>query len=283
MGIAATDLPKAFFSIFVTAVSIVPRMPFDQPLSIGGDLSKPFRQLLLGLTLLRLSRHAVTLSRTGQRIFLAIEGEALTLLSLLAPYLLRVFLANKINIPGAKGAGQGLMPWLYACGGLTFLGAILRIITGEQDFWILKKLSDALSFIPVYRTLKYYNMVTTGQAPYPGRGPIISQIVMLGEYYSLSAHTIDIITKIIHYLDLIKDSDAFIKSTIVKGLYMDNFYASFSRILCHAVLLNAIDENYHLCPTPDADHGVESVPVHNPVHPTPSVVIDDEKMQLTKV
>jgi len=60
----------------------------------------------------------------------------------------------------------------------------------------LEKPADVLSFIPVYRTVLLYKQVTTARSPYPGRGSVLAQMVLVGEYYGLVARSFDAALKV---------------------------------------------------------------------------------------
>lgn len=269
MGFAGetVDIPKRIFVLFVTLATIVPRMPFDLPLfswplrrgwwrgdhsdMIGGDLSRPFRKLLLAICFLHFLRQVLDFSNKGWKLFLnSSEGIALSFLSLLTPYLLRVWLSERINLPGGRRPGSSLMPWLYAVIGLSLIGVLLRTWTGRGEMWVAKKIADGLIFIPVVRTLGWYNTVTTGQARYAGRGLVLSQLVFLAECYNLLAVLIDIVIQAMHVMGFV---DLYSKGAldptlriIFKGMYADNHFANYTRVFCHSVLINCLDETYQL-------------------------------------
>ena len=129
---------------------------------------------------------------------------------------------------------------------LTFVAVVLRIWSGNQEFWVFKKTADVLSFIPVVRTLKLYNTITSphGSVRYPGRGSVLSQVVVVAEYYALFANGTDAFTKLANISGLL--SDDVLKSTFIRGLNMDNLFAMYTQILCHSILLNVLDEAYIL-------------------------------------
>ena len=147
-------------------------------------------------------------------------------------------------MPDRRRPGKALEPWIYAAVMLSALGVYLYVSTGNNSLWVFKKFADAMTFIPVTRTLALYNWVTTRDARYPGRGPVLSQVVLIGEYYALFAHTGDICIKLLLLLGVIDPQ--FDKSTFAQGMYADNTFAFFTRILCHSILLNSLDESASL-------------------------------------
>lgn len=161
------------FVIAVCVFAVAPRMPFDAPWTIGGNLSKSFRKTLLFLVSCYVVRNLV-LVHVSKSVFVfvhGLEGVIMSFLSLLTPYLLRVWMRDRINVPGGRQPGKALMPWVQLFAVLTFIGVILRISTGSHTYWISKKIADAISFIPVMHTLKLYNSLTSpcGSVRYPGR------------------------------------------------------------------------------------------------------------------
>jgi hypothetical protein len=240
------NIAKRIFVLAVTAIAIVPRMPFDTPLSIGGNLSSSFRKLVLFICSLNMTRFLLFVNQSNElKLFLTtLEGISISFLSLLTPYLFRVWLSDRINVPGGRRPGRALMPWVYTFAILSLLGFFLQSFYGSKHLWIFKKIADALSFIPVQRTLHLYNSFTTADARYPGRGSVLAQIVLVGEYYALFAHLRDIVIKGLEFSGALDESTAE-KNLFIKALYTDNLYASYTRILCHSILLNALDEMQH--------------------------------------
>lgn len=240
--------PKLLFLLFVTLATVVPRMPLDDPWTIGGNLSNSFRKILLVSTASYVLRNLVfgkkSLNGYGESIILslqAIEGVMLCFLSLLTPYLLLKWLSSRINL-GRRSPGQILQPWIVLFAALNSLAVAARIITGNPNYWIFKKLADTLSFFPVMKTLKLYSQVTHCQTRYSGRGSVLSQMVYVAEYFALVMNGLDTSSKIFVFLGVL--SSETLKSVELKGMYGTNSYASYSRILCHGILLNVLDEAY---------------------------------------
>mmetsp|Transcript_21155 Transcript_21155/g.38298 ORF Transcript_21155/g.38298 Transcript_21155/m.38298 type:complete len:309 (+) Transcript_21155:221-1147(+) len=239
-------LIKCLVSIAVTAVAVVPRMPFDHPWSIGGNLSYRFRQLLLVLCGYRIVKFVFAdyASVMPSQLIVGINGLESTLicfLTLLTPYLLRVWLSDVINIPGR---GKGLEVWLYVVAALCFSGISLELVGFTDDIWMLKKIGDCLTFFPVTRTVALYNTITHPSGNYPGRGTVLSQIILVVEWYSLFAHGSDAIAKFLHMVGLMEDD--FYWNSLMRGLRGHNLFASLVRIMCHSIFLNVLDESYQL-------------------------------------
>lgn len=261
LGSNGGDIAKRLFVLMVTAIAVLPRMPLDPPCpwSIGGFLSRPFRKCVLLLAFQYTLRHALHFTRIVSRFSGAIEGILLSFMGLLTPYLLRGYLMDRINIP--NGPGRGLQVWVVAYAILSLLGFSLIVYTGDERFWIFKKIADVISVIPVLRTLQWYNMVTTGQARYPGRGPVLSQVMALCEYFTTGFHLVDALSKVCAFLGIIDMTDPTTK-LILKGFYSGTHYIVYLRVLCHSIFLNYIDEMQSLQPaTCDGDDdGVETPP-----------------------
>ena len=79
---------------------------------------------------------------------------------------------------------------------------------------------------------------------YPGRGSILSQIVIVVEWYSLFAHGSDALSKFLHMIGMM--SDDIYRGSTLKGLRGHNLFASLIRIMCHSIFLNVLDESYQL-------------------------------------
>ena len=240
------DVPKKFFVIAVACIVLAPRLPLDEPFSVGGNLSNSFRKTLLFLSSCYLFRHffLAGVSKSLTLVLWGMEGVVVSFLSLLMPYLLRVWMQDRVNVPGGRRPGKALMPWVKLFAVLTFVGIVLRIVTDNEAMWIFKKIADVLSFVPVMRTLRLYNSVTAphGQVRYPGRGSVLSQAVMMAEYLVLSINVFDVLSKAAKLMGLL--SADFFKTPVMTGLYYSISIATYTRILCHGILLNALDEAY---------------------------------------
>lgn len=243
--LSSLNVVKRLMTIAVVVLAIAPRMPFDRPWTIGGDLSHGFRWLLLVVAGLNLTRNAHEIPSQGLKLcFHSAESLGISVLSLLTPYLLRVWLSERINFPGRWLRGKGLQGWVYVIALCNFSAVVLRVfVTNNQDTWVIKKVGDALSFIPIIRTMRMYNSITTVGGDYPGRGSVLSQLVVIVEYYNFLSQGADIFLKVLHIAGIV--DTAFIKSPLIKGLMQHNHVAFYLRILCHSILLNTLDEMNH--------------------------------------
>lgn len=235
-----SSFTRRLFIVAVTAIAIVPRMPFDKPWTIGGDLSHRFRQLLLAIATMNIFRNALPwdLSLNVKFTLFGIESIMISFLSLLTPYLLRNYLSQRINFPGSREPGMGLNKWMYAVIVLALSGTLSRIQFGN-DWWILKKVADVLVFFPTVNTIRIYNSVSNSGGQYPGRGTVLAQVVMIMEYCALVSSLADVALKTMSIIEIAKWS-----STIfAKSIYDGNTYAIWTRIMGHSILLNVLDES----------------------------------------
>ena len=89
-------VPKLIFVLAVAVIAVAPRMPLDEPWSIGGRLSNSFRKTLLLIVSSYMIRILiVTRFSKGLGVFLmGCESVLISFLSLLLPYLLRVWMRD---------------------------------------------------------------------------------------------------------------------------------------------------------------------------------------------
>ena len=161
------------------------------------------------------------------------------------PYVLRTFLADRVNFPGRNTPGRGLVRWMYLICAVSVVGVALRVVTDQVDFWVLKKCGDALTFVPVLRTLRLYDRVSTVEAACPGRGPILSQILLVIECYCLVVHSSDIALRVLKIAGVVD----WTQHVFYHSMYStSNHYAVCTRLLGHSILLNVIDESSTCCP-----------------------------------
>uniref|UniRef100_A0A7S3L2X1 Uncharacterized protein n=1 Tax=Amphora coffeiformis TaxID=265554 RepID=A0A7S3L2X1_9STRA len=212
----------------------------------------------------------------------AFEGVLLCFLSLLTPYVMLKWLSSYIHL-GRKSPGQILQPWIISFAALNTLAVVSRIITGNENFWLFKKLADTLSFIPVMRTLKMYSRVTHSQTRYAGRGSVLSQTVVVAEYFALLMNGLDTCSKLLFLFGFLSNES--LKSAELKGMYGTNVYSFYTRILCHGILLNALDETYIIGLSSSAaacDDETRGTPSSSAPHTTrtsssePTVISSDE-------
>jgi hypothetical protein len=86
---------------------------------------------------------------------------------------------------------------------------------------------------------------------------VLSQTIWAAEHYALLSHVADILAKILHWSTLLNDEQyqAFMKLCV-----MNSFFAAFTRILCHSILINSLDESFQFRAPPPPGGGGDDVP-----------------------
>lgn len=147
MAILAAHIAQRFLIIGVTAAAVRTRIQFDRPCTIGGDLSRNFRKLLLGIVAVNFLRLVLPGSRTwkdSSGLFVdllgVVEVTGLTFLCFLTPYILETRLRNYISVP--RPGGNFYRPLLGAVF-LSCLGVVLSRSV-HPNLWCLKKLANAM-------------------------------------------------------------------------------------------------------------------------------------------
>jgi hypothetical protein len=231
------QLSMVLFQLGVGLVAIVPRLPNDPPFpfAIGGDLSFNFRRVMLGLTLCHIIRHLFEETKVGviRYPLKTLESFLRSFLCLLTPYLMQCQLQNRINI---LQPGRDLMMWVYAVVAFNVLGCIMLVATDDVSYWSIKKFGDALSFLPVYKTLKLYGSIITPGGRYPRRGDMMFQTLYMVEWLTVIATLLSVVGYV-HS----KDSHP-----IFEAFRQIGAYAIMTRLLCHAMLMNSKDEAEYL-------------------------------------
>jgi hypothetical protein len=228
------------FHIGVALVAIIPRLPNDPPFpyAIGGDLSYNFRRVLLGLTLSNVIRILCFEGASGPLAVMihplkTLESFLRSFLCLLTPYLMNCQLQNRINI---SQPGRDLMMWVYLVVVFNALGCFLLQITGNPSYWCIKKLGDALSFPPVYKTLRLYCSIITPGGRYPRRGDMTFQTLYIVEWCTVIATLLSALG----YFFILNPHPIF------ELFRQTGAYATMTRLLCHAMFMNSKDEAEYL-------------------------------------
>ena len=244
--IDASELTKRLFILGVLAIAVAPRQHIDRiQFSIGGDISRPFRKLLLLLVVLNLFRLAVstkersTLLQGISDILGIAEVGGLTFLSFLTPFILRKWMQdlNRINIGGTPGAP--LIGPLYQACALSAAGVILSRFF-HPNWWALKKLANAISGPPVLRTLKMFNGLTSIGGPQEGRGSLLAQSLVVVEYWHLVMQLLSFIGYAMNRGGTGGGGgqwDACLQA--FRGI---SFISDWTRVLAHAIFINILDE-----------------------------------------
>jgi hypothetical protein len=249
--IVAAELSKRIFIWGVAAVAVLPRQHIDRTRwSIGGKLSYSFRKFLLALVAINFVRLLLKDSSIKNQFQLlrdllgTLQQVGNTFLCFLTPYLLQTWLAQLINIGGRPGAS--LMPTLYASTGLSALAAILAR-TVHPNAWFLRKIGNAISSLPVISTLKVFNSVTTHGGVHGGRGTILSQSLMVVEYWNVVGQ---ILCAIGFAFDRHTKPDLYSQWDVLLDSFRDiAFVLDWTRILAHSLFINQLDE-LHLSQPP---------------------------------
>jgi hypothetical protein len=235
---------KEIVAIALTVLAVSPRLPDDRPFTLGGKLTNRFRLLVVILLILHLARSTVGEFANQLRGFQILLGVLETVGSsfgvLYTPYILQVWLSSRINV---GRPGDNLKSWWYAITAISVLGGILAD-TLSYHFWALKKVANAISVYPVWKTLQTYNSVTMLGGPYPGRGSVLSQLVTYCELYVLLANLADICQALVFIMGWKDDKNEREDSEVafLVAVCHSSGFAAWIRLLCHSILLNVLDE-----------------------------------------
>jgi hypothetical protein len=243
-------LAGQLFTLGVAALAVCPRMPSDDPdkLTIGGRLSFPFRRALLSLVLLGMVRvlfcHTLFPGLVSLDAILGtIHVVGQSFLCLTTAYLLQVQLSNVINI----NPGSSLMPLLTAVAVLTILAFALAQ-TIHPNYYCLEHLAEALSCYGVLHTLQTYSSVTAPNSN--GRGPFLTQLVRLTEYWFLITSVLAFVGEATHGFLLTKfhhDDEDHPIVVLLEAFRQnqDSGVDDWTRLLIHSIFLNSLDEMQH--------------------------------------
>ena len=263
----------------ICMTAVCSRMPFDKTWSIGGDISKPFRKMLLCIIAVNFLRMiasmqylaldsggtstsggkmdvnlnvAMDTNRNGnsreQRMILSdmlgvVEVVGVTFLCMLTPYLLQQQLSAIINV----GSEYKLMPWIFIVS-IFSIGAMVL-----PNAWFLKKIGNALSGVPVILTMRLYDSVVCADSVHRGRGNILSQTLVMVEYWHIMTQLLCAIGYAFYNYD---DNDVIIKNlpnpqmfSLLKAFKGIAFPSDWIRLFCHSIMLNRIDEISHYSST----------------------------------
>lgn len=240
--IPAAQTKILFFKLGVLAAALHPRLPGDSRWSIGGKLSRPFRQVLLVLVALGFVRVFTSQRETKSLLFSdalgVVEVVGITFLCFLTPFILQCWLADVINIGGRPGAN--LKPWLYVAAILSVLGVVLSR-TVHPNLWLFKKIANVVSAPLVLNTLGMYNSITT---PDHGRGTVMSQTLMIVEYWHVATQLLCAVGYALNNHEPEEKDEQW--EAFLRASREIAFVSDWTRVLCHALMLNMLDEMCHV-------------------------------------
>ena len=243
-------LAGQLFTLGVAVLAVGPRMPFDKPheLSIGGRLSFPYRCALLGLVALGMIRvvvcHIVFPSFSSLDAVLGtIHVVGKSFLCLTTAYLLQVQLSAVINI----SPGNSLMTILIVVSILTVLAPILAS-TIHPNYQSLEHIAEALSCFGVLDTLRTYSTVTAPNSN--RRGPFLTQLVRLTEYWILATSLLAFLGEASHgflFTKFHRDDEDHPVVVLLDAFRQnqDSGVDDWTRLLIHSIFLNTLDELQH--------------------------------------
>lgn len=268
-GYEAHFLAGQIFTLAIAAIAILPRMPFDDDdfLTIGGNVSYPFRRALLGLIFIGIIRvigcHFLPQNpdapffKTMDSMLGTIHVVGQSFLCLTTAYLLQRQLCQHINIEGGV-PGRSLIPALIIITLLTMTGSILSA-TIHSNWWCLVNIAEAYSTLPVLKTLQLYANITTissssssSRRPQHRRGPILVQILMIAERWYLLSSLLSFFGEaansgVFSFGDNTSTEDVKWLQIVLEAFRQnqDNGIDDWTRLMMHSVFLNSIDELQH--------------------------------------
>jgi len=253
-------LAGQIFSIGIVALAIMPRMPMDLPNTIGGDLSHPFRKALLGLVAIGIIRvlgcHVyhpddAPLLRAVDTILGTVYVVGQSFLCLTTAYILQCKMVDYIYIEGGV-PGRSLVTPLIIVIALTVIGTALTETGHHSSFAGLEPLAEAYSTLPVLQALKQYASVTSVGGMQNGRGSILTQTLIVIEYWYCATSVLTCIGILCWGNDNGKSEvDASYLEILFEAIRQnqDSGVDDWTRLVLHSVFLNCIDELHHFTPT----------------------------------
>ena len=247
MVFGATAIAECTFVLAVTVAAVVPRPKLNDKSFFGGKLSRPFRQLLCVLACMNICRSMFMkdhrfepVESDGTESFLwsfytltALESFALSFLCLLMPYLLQCRLRELVNIR----PGRDLLLWLYVILCFNIAGIVLSIWFNPK-FWAIKRLGDALSCVPVLKTINLYDTVMSRNRVLDSQ--VTLQTLRVMESCNLVA---TLLAAAGYWFEGANGTAVSQVDNISVGLRLSGIFINWTRALCHAWMLNMVDES----------------------------------------
>ena len=247
MAFGATAIAECAFVVAVTLAAIVPRPKINDKSFFGGDLSRPFRQLLFVIACMHICRSlfmkdnrfdtaesdGTEIMQCAYYIMMGVESFSMSFLCLLMPYLLQCRLRDLINIR----PGRDLLVWLYAILCCDITGIIISIWVSPK-FWAIKKVGDALTCVPVLKTIYLYDNVMS-------RNRILdSQVTLQTLRVMESINLVAILMAAAGYwFEDASGTVGTLTKNVCGGLRLSGIFIIWARVLCHAWMLNMVDES----------------------------------------
>lgn len=284
MVLQITSLAETLFVQAMCFVTLAPRVPFDSDkwCSVGGNLSNRFRKLFLVLAAMNLARtvlfsdarfkgddnqeETMTESATTWMYFglTALESFGLSFMCFLTPYLIQCQLVDRINIR----PGKNILPWMYLVLVLNVFGMAATSAYHVTAFWSIKRLGDALAAVPVLKTLATYDSITgfDRQGSSTRKGCVMSQALQAMEKVNFVATVLASLGYLLAKQTLgtaARLPDPSWQETFSVAFRLFGVYCNWTRLVCHGLLLNSIDEvQYHVSAgdedAPESDIGAAS-------------------------
>lgn len=247
MAFGAIAIAEFVFVLAVTLAAIVPRPKLNNKSFFGGDLSRPFRQLLFVVACMHILR---TLFMKDNRfgaadnqgaqvlqwdlyVVMGVESFCLSFLCLLMPYLLQCRLRELINIR----PGRDLLIWLCASLCCNIAGIVFSFSVNPK-FWAIKKVGDSLSCIPVLKTILLYDTVMSRNHILDSQVTLQTLRVMESIYLVAT-----LLSASGYWFDNASGPSGLLIKNLCGGLRLSGVFISWTRALCHAWMLNMVDES----------------------------------------
>lgn len=128
---------------------------------------------------------------------------------------------------------------------LTVAGAVLSRFV-HPNWFCLENLAEAISCLPVLKTLKTYASVTTVGGQHHGRGPVLVQVLKVVEYWFMTTAILSFGAEALNTIHGDLESAPPVQ-LILEAIRtnQDNGVDDWTRLLLHSIFLNTMDELQH--------------------------------------